>query len=32
MRFMDTYGNRIARRIGDRIEDNSGTRVYEIRG
>jgi len=30
--FRDTYGNRIAMRIGDRIVDNYGSRIYEIRG
>ena len=30
--FRDTYGNRIAMRVSDRIVDNYRNRVYEIRG
>jgi len=30
--FRDVHGNRIARRVGDRIWGNYGNWVYEIRG
>jgi len=31
MPIRDVYGNRISRKVGNRIVDNSGDWVYEIR-